>query len=206
MKRSVRLLSLLAVALLLLGACTSAEEPTDSGSEGLEEAVEEESPPSGSVEEPSEAVSEPAADTGDDTSSTGDNLVDVAAENPQLSQLVQALEAAGLTSALEDAGPLTVFAPNNEAFASLDQSDLTELLTDPQQLGDILRYHVVEGAVPSSDMEDGQTLTTLEGGDLTVSVDGSTISVDGAEVVQPDIQAGNGVIHVISGVIRPPSS
>jgi uncharacterized surface protein with fasciclin (FAS1) repeats len=210
MKRSVRLLSLLAVALLLLGACTSADDTTDSGSEALEEAVEEESPPSESVEEPSDEVSEPTADTsedaGADTSSSGRSLVDVAAENPELSQLVQALEATGLTSALEDAGPLTVFAPNNEAFASLDQSDLTELLTNPQQLGDILRYHVVEGAVTSSDMEDGQALTTLEGSDLTVSVDGSTISVDGAEVVQPDIEAGNGVIHIINGVIRPPSS
>jgi len=203
MKRTLRLLSLLAVALLLLGACTSAEEPTDSGSDGLEEAVEEESPPSGSNED--ESVP-PEVSEGADTSSSGDNLVDVAADNPQLSQLVQALEAAGVTSALQDAGPLTVFAPNNEAFASLDQSDLTELLTNPQNLGDILRYHVVEGAVPSSDMEDGQTLTTLEGADLTVSIDGSTISVDGAEVVEPDILAGNGVIHIINGVIRPPSS
>lgn len=206
MKRSVRLLSLLAVALLLLAACSTAEEAGGTATEGGG-AAETSEPADTAVSEPAvDETTEPATDTGDDTSTAGDSLVDVAAENPQLSQLVQALEAAGLTSALQDAGPLTVFAPNNEAFASLDQADLTELLTNPQQLGDILRYHVVEGAVTSSDLEDGQTLTTLEGSDLTVSVDGSTVMVDGAEVVEPDIEAGNGVIHIIDGVIRPSSS
>jgi uncharacterized surface protein with fasciclin (FAS1) repeats len=204
MKRTVRLLSLLAAALLLVAACSSAEETGGTATEGGAETPASEPADDTPVPEPApEETSEPATDTGDDTSSSDESLVDIAADNPQLSQLVQALEAAGLTSVLEDAGPLTVFAPNNEAFASLNQSDLTELLTDPQQLGDILRYHVVEGAVSSSDLEDGQTLTTLQGGELTVSVDGSTITVDGAEVVQPDVQAGNGVIHVIDGVIRP---
>jgi len=204
MKRSVRLLSLFAAALLLLAACSSAEEAGGTATEGGGAAETSEPADDTLVSEPAlEETSEPATDAGDDTSSSGESLVDVAAENPQLTQLVQALEAAGLTSALEEAGPLTVFAPNNDAFASLDQSDLTELLTNPQQLGDILRYHVVEGAVTSSDLEDGQTLTTREGSELTVGIDGSTVTVDGAEVVQPDIEAGNGVIHIIDGVIRP---
>jgi len=204
MKRSVRLLSLFAAALLLLAACSSAEEAGGTATEGGGAAETSEPADDTLVSEPAlEETSEPATDAGDDTSSSGESLVDIAAENPQLTQLVQALEAAGLTSALEEAGPLTVFAPNNDAFASLDQSDLTELLTNPQQLGDILRYHVVEGAVTSSDLEDGQTLTTREGSELTVGIDGSTVTVDGAEVVQPDIEAGNGVIHIIDGVIRP---
>lgn len=206
MKRSVRLLSLLATALLLLAACSTAEEAGGTATEGGGAVATSEPADDTLVSEPAlDETSEPAADTGDDTTTSGQSLTDVAAENPQLTQLVQALEAAGMTSALEEAGPLTVFAPNNDAFAGLDQADLTELLTNPQQLGDILRYHVVEGAVTSSDLEDGQTLTTLEGSDLTVSVDGSTISVDGAEVVEPDIEAGNGVIHIIDGVIRPSS-
>ncbi|HSJ45270.1 MAG TPA: fasciclin domain-containing protein [Euzebyales bacterium] len=205
MKRSLLLLGLLAAALLLLAACSSAEETGGTATEGGGAADASEPTDDTIVSEPAlDETSEPAADAEGETS--GQSLADVAADNPQLTQLVQALEAAGLTSALQDAGPLTVFAPNNDAFASLDRSDLTELLANPQQLGDILRYHVVEGAVTSSDMEDGQTLTTLEGSDLTVSVDGSTISVDGAEVVEPDIEAGNGVIHIINGVIRPPSS
>jgi uncharacterized surface protein with fasciclin (FAS1) repeats len=206
MKRSVRLLSLLAVALLLLAACTSADETgeTTTGSEGLEEAVEEESPPSGSVAEESvpPEVSEPA----DGGTSSDQTLADVAADNPQLSQLTQAIEAAGLGSALQEAGPLTVFAPNDDAFGQLNQDDLTALLADPSQLSDILQYHVVEGSYPSSDLSDGQTLTTLQGEDLTISVDGSTVMVDDATVVGADIEAGNGVIHIIDGVLRPPSS
>lgn len=204
MKRSVRLLSLFAAALLLLAACSSAEETGGTATEGGGAAETSEPADDTLVSEPAlDETSEPATDAGDDTSSSGESLVDVAAENPQLTQLVQALEAAGLTSALEEAGPLTVFAPNNDAFASLDQSDLTELLTNPQQLGDILQYHVVEGAVNASDLEDGQTLTTLQGGELTVGVDGSTVTVNDAEVVQPDIEAGNGVIHVIDTVLQP---
>lgn len=198
MKRSVRLLSLLAAFLLLLTACTSADESTEPVDSGAEEdaVVEEESPPSGSVEDESVPP---------ETSATDDSILAIAQDNPQLSQLVTALQAAGLTDALEQAGPLTVFAPNDEAFAQLDQSDLAALLADPTSLGDRLQYHVVEGSFPSSDLTDGQTLTTSQGSDLTVGVDGSTVTVDGVEVVQADIMAGNGVIHVVSGVLEPSS-
>jgi uncharacterized surface protein with fasciclin (FAS1) repeats len=199
MKRSLRLLSLLAATLLLLAACSTAEEAgetTDSTTESLEEVVEEESPPSGSVEEPSE----PVADTGDDTSGSDETIAALASETPELSQLTSVLETAGLTSVLEEAGPLTVFAPNNDAFAELD---LTELAADPTQLTEILQYHVVEGAVTSDQLEDGQTVTTLQGDDLTISIDGDTVMVGDATVVQADIQAGNGVIHVIDTVLQP---
>jgi uncharacterized surface protein with fasciclin (FAS1) repeats len=199
MKRTLRLLSLLAATLLLLAACSTAEEAgetTDSSTESLEEVVEEESPPSGSVEEPSE----PVADTGDDTAGSDQTIAALASETPELSQLTSVLETAGLTSVLEEAGPLTVFAPNNDAFAELD---LAELAADPAQLTDILQYHVVEGAVTSDQLEDGQTVTTLQGGELTVSIDGETVMVGDATVVQADIQAGNGVIHVIDTVPQP---
>lgn len=203
MKRSVRLLSLLAAALLLLAACSTAEEAGGTATEAG--AVETSEPADDTiVSEPAlEEPSEPAADTGDDTTTSDQSLAAVAADNPELTQLVQALEAAGLTSVLEDAGPLTVFAPNNEAFGKLNQADLTQLLTNPDQLGDILQYHVVEGAATSGDLEDGQTLTTLQGGELTVGIDGSTVTVNDAEVVQADLQAGNGVIHVIDTVLQP---
>lgn len=200
MKRSVRLLSLLAAVLLLLAACSSAEEAPVTATEGAGEDL---------VTEPAlEETSEPPADTGadpDTAGASGQSILDVAQDNPQLSQLVAALEAAGLTDALEQAGPLTVFAPNDQAFAQLDQSDLTALLTDPTSLGDRLQYHVVEGAFPSSELSDGQTLTTLQGSDLTISIDGSTVMAGDAEVVQADLEAGNGVIHVINTVLEPPS-
>lgn len=199
MKRSVRLLSLLAAFLLLLTACTSADESTEPVDSGAEEdaVVEEESPPSGSVEDESVPP---------ETSSTDDSILAIAQDNPQLSQLVTALQAAGLTDALEQAGPLTVFAPNNDAFAKIDAGDLAALLADPTSLGDVLQYHVVEGAATSGDLSDGQELTTLQGASLPVSIDGSTVTVGNAQVVQADITAGNGVIHVIDTVLEPPSS
>jgi uncharacterized surface protein with fasciclin (FAS1) repeats/predicted small secreted protein len=211
MKRTTWLLSVLAAALLLIAGCSTAEEAGEAVSEVG-------SPPAGSVADESEPpevesevitepalqedASEPTADAGGDSGSS-DDILAIAQDNPQLSQLVTALEAAGLTDVLEQAGPLTVFAPNNDAFAQLDQSDLTALLSNPQELTGILQYHVVEGDYPSSELSDGQTLTTLSGEDLTVSIDGDTVTVGNAEVVQADVQAGNGTIHVIDTVLQP---
>lgn len=207
MKRTTRLLSLLAAALLLLTACSTAEEAGQTATEaGGDVAVTEPAPESEVITEPAlQETTEPSTDTGDDTAgdtASGD-LLSVAQDNPQLTQLVTALQAAGLTDLLEQAGPLTVFAPNNDAFSQLDQSDLNALLSNPQELTSILQFHVVEGSYPSSELSDGQTLTTLSGDELTISVDGSTVMVDGAEVVQPDLEAGNGVIHVIDQVLQP---
>ena len=199
MKRTVRLLSVLIAALLVLTACSTAEEA------GQETESEPGAP--AITSEPAVVESEPSLDaTETEMGAAGtspDSLFEMAEENPQLSQLVAAIEAAGLRDEIESAGPVTIFAPNNEAFGSLNQGDLTALLADPQSLGDMLRFHVVEGNHPSSELTDGQTLTTLEGTDLTVSVDGGTISVDGAQVVQPDLEAGDSVIHIINGVLQP---
>lgn len=212
MKRTTRLLSLLAAALLLLTACSTAEEAGETATEaGGDVAVSEPAPESTPAEsevitEPAlQETTEPSTDTDGDTAGDGasGDLLSVAQDNPQLSQLVTALQAAGLTDVLEQAGPLTVFAPNNDAFSQLNQSDLNALLSNPQELTSILQFHVVEGSYPSSELSDGQTLTTLSGDELTISVDGSTVMVDGAEVVQPDLEAGNGVIHVIDQVLQP---
>lgn len=201
MKRTVRLLSLLIATLLVLTACSTAEEAGEETSEPAAAAITSE--PVVVPSEPTDTTSEAAGAASETAEAAGGTILDLASENPQLSQLVAAIEAAGLTDALEQAGPLTVFAPNNDAFAGLDQSDLTALLADPASLGDILQYHVVEGSYPSSELSDGQTLTTLQGEDLTVSVSGDTVTVGDATVVQADLQAGNGVIHVIDGVLQP---
>lgn len=211
MKRTTRLLSLVAAALLLVAGCSTAQEAGQTATEAGGETVVSEAPSSEPAPIESEVITEPALDdatepttgTGGDSSSSGGDILEVAQDNPQLSQLVTALQAAGLTDVLEQAGPLTVFAPNNDAFSQLDQSDLTALLSNPQELTGILQYHVVEGDYPSSELTDGQTLTTLSGDELTVSVDGGTVTVDGAEVVQPDLEAGNGTIHVIDSVVQP---
>lgn len=209
MNRTVRLLSVLIATLLVLTACSSAEEAgqeTESEGEGgvgitSEPAVVETEPESELTSEPALDMSEGQPDTGD---SGAGSILEMAEENPQLSQLVAAIEAAGLRDEIEQAGPLTIFAPNNEAFGSLGQADLTALLADPQSLGDIIRFHAVEGAHPARELSDGQTLTTLEGSDLSVSVDGATVTVDGAEVVQPDAASGEGgAIHIIDDVLQP---
>jgi uncharacterized surface protein with fasciclin (FAS1) repeats/predicted small secreted protein len=205
MNRTVRLLSLLIAALLVLAGCTTAEE---AGEEATEDGGAVVTSPSPAPALPSPPETEPSVDMTEteaapETGVSADTIFDLAAENPQLSQLVTAIEAAGLRDALEQTGPITVFAPNNSAFASMSQSQLTDLLSDPQALGGTLQHHVVEGSYPTSDLSDGQSLTTLEGSDLPVSVQGDTVTVGGAEIVQADLRAGNGVVHIIDGVLEP---
>lgn len=204
MKRSVRVLSLLAAALLLLAACSSADEAGEEATETEAGAAVTSEPPAVQTEAASEPTTAAGTEPDAAAGASSQSILEVASENPQLAQLVAALEAAGLSDELEQAGPITLFAPNNQAFASLDQADLQALLTDPSSLGDLLQYHVVGGSYPASELTDGQTLTTLQGGDLAVSVQGDTVTVGGAQVVQPDAaQASNGVIHIIDGVLQP---
>jgi uncharacterized surface protein with fasciclin (FAS1) repeats len=100
---------------------------------------------------------------------------------------------------------LTVFAPNNEAFAAIGQEQLRKLLQpeNRDQLRSILTYHVVPGALTADRLKDGQELETVEGESLTVSISGGTVKIDDATVVRPDVDASNGVVHVIDGVLTP---
>jgi uncharacterized surface protein with fasciclin (FAS1) repeats len=120
--------------------------------------------------------------------------------------LVAAVQAAGLVDALKGEGPFTVFAPTEEAFAALPAGTLDTLLADPQgQLTDILLYHVVPGKVMAADLSDGLTATTLQGSDVTLHLMGDGAMVNEASIVTTDIEASNGVIHVIDAVILPPA-
>ncbi|MBD1396352.1 fasciclin domain-containing protein [Pontibacter sp. JH31] len=150
----------------------------------------------------------------DDTMNTDDTTMDgpkdivaLASETPSLSTLVQALQAADLVGALQGAGPYTVFAPTNEAFAALPAGTLDNLLKpeNKQQLADILKYHVVEGNVKSTDLSNGMSAKTLNGADLKVMLDGSSVKINDANVTMPDVEASNGVVHVIDKVMMPPS-
>jgi uncharacterized surface protein with fasciclin (FAS1) repeats len=123
--------------------------------------------------------------------------------------LVAALGAAGLVDDLQGDGPFTVFAPTEDAFADLlEELDVTaaELLAR-EDLGDILTYHVVSGEAFAADLSDGQELTTLQGGTLTVQIEDGTVSLVGANntvnVVIPNVDASNGVIHAIDAVLLP---
>jgi len=118
-----------------------------------------------------------------------------------------ALKAAGLVEALSGAGPFTVFAPTNEAFAKLPAGTLDSLLLpeNKDKLAAILTYHVVSGKVMAADVVKLTEAKSLEGDTIAISVTNGAVKVDGANVVSTDLEASNGVIHVIDAVITPGS-
>jgi len=133
------------------------------------------------------------------------DIVAVASTTEGFSTLVAALEAAGLVETLQGEGPFTVFAPNDDAFAALPAGLLEKLLLPEniEVLKAILTYHVVSGAVYSTDVVAGD-VATVEGSNVTLATD-TGVTVNGANVVLADVEASNGVIHVIDAVILPPS-
>jgi len=133
------------------------------------------------------------------------DIVDTAVDNGSFTTLVAAVEAAGLVETLKGDGPFTVFAPTDDAFAALPEGTVEELLKpeNKDQLTAILTYHVVPGKVMSTDLSDGMMAATVEGSEVEIkTMDG--VSVAGANVVTADVEASNGVIHVIDAVILPP--
>lgn len=132
------------------------------------------------------------------------DIVDTAVEAGTFTTLVAAAEAAGLVDTLKSEGPFTVFAPTDEAFAALPEGTVEGLLEDPDALAAILTYHVVPGKVMSTDLSNEMTATTVNGADVTIMTEPG-VMVDGANVVVADIEATNGVIHVIDAVILPAS-
>ena len=133
------------------------------------------------------------------------DIVDTAVAAGSFKTLATALQAAGLVDALKGKGPFTVFAPTDEAFAKLPKETLAALLKDPKTLGEILKYHVVSGAVKAADVVKLSEAKTLQGEPVTIKVDGSTVMINDAKVVKADIETSNGVIHVIDTVMMPPS-
>jgi uncharacterized surface protein with fasciclin (FAS1) repeats len=131
-------------------------------------------------------------------------IVDIAAGNPDFSTLVAALKAAGLVETLSGKGPFTVFAPTNEAFAKLPEGKVSSLLADIPALKNILTYHVVSGKVMASDVVGLKSAATVQGTEVNINVvDGSVKLNDSATVTATDIEASNGVVHVIDTVLIP---
>jgi uncharacterized surface protein with fasciclin (FAS1) repeats len=133
-------------------------------------------------------------------------IVDIAASNPDFSILVEAVKAAGLVETLSGSTQLTVFAPTNAAFEALPKGTVEELLKpeNKEKLRKILTYHVVPGDVTSKTIRSGQ-VKTVEGSSVMVRVKDGKVKVNNANVVSADIDASNGVIHVIDKVILPPN-
>lgn len=132
----------------------------------------------------------------------GNTIVDIAAGNKDFSTLVTLLKKADLVSALEGTGPFTVFAPTNEAFAAVPKADLDALLANPEKLKAVLLYHVVSGDITSDKIKPGM-VTTLGGQDVDITVKDGKVFVNSAEVIQADVKASNGVIHVVNQVLLP---
>ena len=143
----------------------------------------------------------------DETGMMDKTIVDIAVEDDNFSTLVAALTEAGLVEALQGDGPFTVFAPTNDAFAALPEGALDALLADTEALSNVLLYHVVSGAVKAADVValDGQEVETLSGDSIIVKLDGEDVMINDAMVVITDIEASNGIIHVVDAVILPPA-
>jgi len=132
------------------------------------------------------------------------DIVDTAVDAGSFTTLAAALGAAGLVETLKGEGPFTVFAPTDDAFAALPEGTVENLLLpeNKDQLISILTYHVVPGKVMSTDLTNGMTATTVQGSDVTIMTEGG-VMVNDATVTTADIEASNGVIHVIDKVILP---
>lgn len=130
------------------------------------------------------------------------DIVDTAFKDGSFSTLLEAVKVAGLVNTLKGSGPFTVFAPTDEAFAQLPTGTIEKLLGDIPQLTKILNYHVLEGKVMSKDVVNLDKVTTIEGYDLKIHTSDG-VKVDDATVVKSDVEADNGVIHVIDTVLIP---
>ena len=133
---------------------------------------------------------------------TTKNIVETAQEVGTFTMLLTALRCAGLEAALATVGPVTVFAPSDQAFAELPDGVVETLLAEPATLAQVLNYHVVPGRMTAAEAARLARAPTINGEALPVSVDGC-VHVDGAQVIGADIEASNGVIHVIDRVLLP---
>jgi uncharacterized surface protein with fasciclin (FAS1) repeats len=144
-------------------------------------------------------------DTTPKTAEMPKDVVDIAMGSTDHTTLVAAVKAAGLVETLKGAGPFTIFAPTNAAFAALPAGTVDGLLKPEKKadLTSVLTYHVVAGNIKAADLKDGQKVKTLQGGELTVSIKDGKVKINGANVTAADLSGSNGVIHVIDAVLLP---
>merc|ERR1711957_1148413 len=132
------------------------------------------------------------------------DIVQVAERNDDLSTLVAALTAGKLVATLQGKGPFTVFAPTNEAFAKIPKATLTQLLGNVQLLDQLLEYHVLSGEFSMRELMSAELINTLEKEAVAVRSVGGKIMVNNADVVTADVEATNGVVHIVDKVLVPP--
>jgi uncharacterized surface protein with fasciclin (FAS1) repeats len=147
-----------------------------------------------------------AADTstGETSASADTNIVETAVAAGQFKTLTSLLQQTGLDKTLAEGGPYTVFAPTDKAFAKVPKKTLDALAANPDELKAVLLYHVADGAVKAADVASMSSVETLNGASVPIKANDSVVRVGGAKVIQADVMASNGVIHVIDGVLIPP--
>ena len=150
-------------------------------------------------------VSAACSDDDEPTAPELGTIVEVAAGAGTFNTLVAAVEAAGLAGTLSGPGPFTVFAPTDDAFAKLPAGTVESLLQNQSALASILTYHVIAGRVSAEDVVQLTSATTVNGQSVSIQVVNGVVYINGARVVTTDIQASNGVIHVIDSVLLPAS-
>ncbi|MCD0162821.1 MULTISPECIES: fasciclin domain-containing protein [unclassified Deinococcus] len=133
----------------------------------------------------------------------GNTIASIVANDPNFSTLLAAVQAAGLVDTLNSAGPFTVFAPTNAAFAKVPEADLNALLNDPAQLKALLLYHVVPGRVTAAQVTKLTSAKTVNGANIRISTSGGMVMINDSTVTKADVRASNGVIHVIDTVLMP---
>ena len=138
------------------------------------------------------------------TTSQPVSLAETIAARPQLSTMNGLIVKAGLTDTLKGAGPFTVFAPTNEAFAKVPAKTMDALAKDPAQLKAVLTYHVISGKVMAANVKNGNS-KTVNGANVALSRAGDFVTVEDAMVQTPDISASNGVVHMVDSVLLPPA-
>jgi uncharacterized surface protein with fasciclin (FAS1) repeats len=148
------------------------------------------------------------SNSADESEAPGSNIVETAISAGSFNTLVAAVQAADLVDTLTSAGPFTVFAPTDAAFAALPAGTVESLLLpeNKDQLVAILTYHVVSGRVTSEQVTSLSKATTVQGSDLDISVSNGSVQINSATVVAADVEASNGVIHVIDAILLPPSN
>ena len=151
-------------------------------------------------------ASVPADGEGSFAGMADDPAATAASNNPVLSTLVTAVTQAGLVDTLNSEGPFTIFAPTNDAFAALPPADLQAVLADNDMLTSVLTYHVVAGEkLSSADLIAKGTVDTVNGATLTITGDNGTLMVNGVPAVCMDVPTANATVHIIGGVLLPPT-
>ena len=178
-----------AVVALTAAACGSSTSKSDSASKTVKD-----------------TTTTTAATTTDSPATSNQTIVEIASANPDFSTLVSAVTKAGLVDTLSGPGPFTVFAPTNAAFAKIPADQLAAILADQAKLTAILTYHVLPAKVMSTDLQPTQKVKTVQGGEVDIQVVGANATINGCNIVKTDIEASNGVVHVIDCVLLPPAA